>query len=393
MGAKGRRPSQGRYDVVNRWRDLASQELEALAADQLLRTQTLMNSPQSVRSRINGQDVINFSSNDYLGWACDPQQQAWLAEGARRFGVGSGASHWVVGHSEAHAGLEAQICEWLGVEAAALFATGYLANLAAVSVLASGRLHHDRLNHASLLQAGQLAGYSRRYPHLNYSALEQRLVDDEGLNAVITDGVFSMDGDQIDAAQLSALCQQHDAFLMVDDAHGLGVLGQAGRGCTEGALPDLLMGTLGKAVGAGGAFVAGSHHYVEWIRQKAKPYTYTTALSPALAYVADRAIQRLVTEPEHQARLTQLIAYFRQCMTQAGLPLSDSHSAIQPIVLGSTERALAVSEQLRLSGLWVSAIRPPTVPAGTARLRVALSAGHSNGDVDQLIEALCRCLG
>lgn len=393
MGAAGRRAGQGRHDIVSRWRDQAQRDLADLSAHQLLRTQARLSTPQGVQARINGEPVINFSSNDYLGWAADPQQQAWLAEGARRYGVGSGASHWVVGHTEAHCGLEETIAHWLGVEAVALFATGYLANVAAVSVLAQGRLHQDRLNHASLLQAGQLGNYSRRFPHLDNAALAERLAAHDGLNAVITDGVFSMDGDQVDASALLSLCREHDAFLMVDDAHGLGVMGQNGRGCTDGALPDLLMGTLGKAIGAGGAFVAGSTQYVEWIRQKAKAYTYTTALSPALAYVAQRAIERLVAEPEHQQRLTDNIAYFRSGMTQADLPLSSSHTAIQPIVLGSAERALQVSDQLRQAGLWVSAIRPPTVPAGSARLRVALSAAHERHHIDQLIEALKRCLG
>lgn len=379
---------------MSQWRAAAEARIAEAASADLLRTVTQLSTPQQVQAVINGQRVINFSSNDYLGWANDPQHVAWMTEGAQRYGVGSGASHWVVGHTGAHARLEQAIADWLGVDAVALFATGYLANLASVATLgAQASVHQDRLNHASLLQAGQLAQSSRRFAHGDPQALEARLIKTQGLALVVTDGVFSMDGDVAPVGPLSELCRKYDALLMVDDAHGFGVLGPQGRGTTAGHAVPLVMGTLGKAIGAGGAFVAGDSTYVEWIRQFAKPYTYTTALSPALAYVAARAIERLQAEPEHQARLAQRIEWFKSLCHAAGITPLPSDSAVQAIVIGDNQAALSVSEGLKRQGLWVSAIRPPTVPAGTARLRVALSAAHTPADIEALVAGLAQCLG
>ena len=379
---------------MSAWLDAARERREVLQEADLLRTPSVISGPQQVDTRINGQRVINFSSNDYLGWANDPQQIEWLSQGARQFGVGSGASHWVVGHSDAHEHLEATIRAWLGVESVALFATGYLANLAAISALASDcAVHQDRLNHASLLQAGQLCASSRRFPHLDTATLSQRLSREFDRCLVVSDGVFSMDGDVAYVAELQAVCAKHDALLMIDDAHGFGVLGQHGRGCTDTHSPALVMGTLGKAIGAGGAFVAGTESYVEWIRQAAKPYTYTTALSPALAWAAACSIERLQREPEHQAQLSNNIRYFTQGCEAAGVNLLPSYSAVQACVLGENSVALEVSAKLRAQGLWVAAIRPPTVPQGTARLRIALSAAHRREHLDQLIDGLQQCVG
>lgn len=379
---------------MSAWRQAAQAQQARRLEQHLLRTPSVLAGPQQVETQINGQSVINFSSNDYLGWAGDPQMAEWLNQGGRQHGVGSGASHWVVGHNQAHEALENSIKQWLGVESVALFATGYLANLAAISALgADCAVHQDRLNHASLLQAGQLCASSRRFAHGDVQQLTQRLASATTRCLVVSDGVFSMDGDVAPVQALVQACEQHDALLMIDDAHGFGVLGDAGRGCTQGLAVPLVMGTLGKAIGAGGAFVAGDADYVEWIRQGAKPYTYTTALSPALAFVASRAIERLQNEPEHQAKLSANIAYFTGACQQAGIELLPSNSAVQACVLGDNQRALRISSQLRQQGLWVAAIRPPTVPQGTARLRIALSAAHHKTHLDTLVERLAQCLG
>lgn len=378
------------------WHERAAEVREGLVQNNLLRQPTVLDSAQRVETTINGRRMVNFSSNDYLGWASDPQQIEWLQEGATRYGVGSGASHWVVGHSQAHEALEATLCEWLGLESVALFSTGYMANLAAVSALAEPgvKVHQDRLNHASLLQAGQLASASRRYPHLDLVTLAQRLetqAQDGFRHLVVTDGVFSMDGNVAPIEGLVELTTQHNALLMVDDAHGLGVLGAQGRGSTEGLDVPLVMGTLGKAIGVSGAFVGGRAMWVDWIKQKAKPYTYTTAMSPALAHVATRAIQRLQTEPHHQETLQSNIRYFRSACEQAGIHLMPSQSAIQPWVVGDNAKAMRFNQRLADQGYWVGAIRPPTVPQGTARLRIALSAGHTQSQISGLVEALKQC--
>lgn len=378
------------------WQERAVEVREGLVQQKLLRKPTMLDSAQRVEATINGRSMLNFSSNDYLGWASDPQHVEWLREGAARYGVGSGASHWVVGHSQAHEALEAALCEWLGLEAVALFSTGYMANLAAVSALAEPdvKVHQDRLNHASLLQAGQLTSASRRYPHLDLVTLSKRLNQKaEGgfRHLVVTDGVFSMDGNVAPIEGLIELTAQHNALLMVDDAHGLGVLGTHGRGSTEGFDVPLLMGTLGKAIGVSGAFVGGRAIWVDWIKQKAKPYTYTTAMSPALAHVATRAIQRLQIEPSHQEALQRNIRYCRSACEQAGIQLMPSQSAIQPWVVGDNATAIRFSQRLADQGYWVGAIRPPTVPQGTARLRIALSAAHTQSQISGLVEALKQC--
>ena len=378
------------------WRERAAEVRDGLVQKNLVRQPTVLDSAQRVDTTINGRRMVNFSSNDYLGWASDPRQIEWLKEGAERYGVGSGASHWVVGHSQAHEALEVAICEWLGLESVALFSTGYMANLAAITALAEPdvKIHQDRLNHASLLQAGQLASASRRYPHLDLATLSRRLDtrDQDGFrHLVVTDSVFSMDGNVAPVEALVELTAQRNALLMVDDAHGLGVLGTQGRGSTEGLDVPLVMGTLGKAIGVSGAFVGGRATWVDWIKQKAKPYTYTTAMSPALAYVATRAIQRLQTEPHHQETLHKNIRYFRAACEQAGIQLMPSQSAIQPWVVGDNAMAMRFSRQLADQGYWVGAIRPPTVPQGTARLRIALSAGHTQLQISGLVEALKQC--
>ncbi|QGG79442.1 aminotransferase class I/II-fold pyridoxal phosphate-dependent enzyme [Litorivicinus lipolyticus] len=361
----------------------------------LLRSHTRLATPQRVDTQINGHSVLNFSSNDYLGWASDEFTIQALKRGADRYGVGSGASHWVVGHSGAHDDLETAVADWLGVEAVALFCTGYLANLGVISALADADtlIHQDRLNHASLLQAGTLAGQSRRFGHADVDQLRRRLARGHDRRQwVVSDGVFSMDGDVAPVQAYVDAAGAAGALCLIDDAHGLGVLGDQGRGSTHGCNPDLIMGTLGKALGCGGAFIAGAGWLVDAIRQFSKPYTYTTAMSPALAYAAAENIRRLRTQPHHQAKLRSNIDYFRAQAIARGVDLMTSDSAIQPWLLGSNERALAASERLKSAGLWVSAIRPPTVPAGTARLRIALSAAHTQSQLDQLCDGLVTCI-
>mgnify|MGYP000356745056 CR=1 FL=1 len=379
---------------MNDWAAHLRQRMADADAASLRRVRTTLASPQQVKARINGRDVLNFSSNDYLGWANDPFTVDALKRGADRYGVGSGASHWVVGHSDAHADLEAEICDWLGVERAALFCTGYLANLGVLSALADSdtRIHQDRLNHASLLQAGSLGGQSRRFSHGDVEQLRQRLEQgSQWRQWVVSDGVFSMDGDVAPVAGYVGAAHSAGAICLIDDAHGLGVLGPQGRGSTAGCVPDLVMGTLGKALGCGGAFVAGPAWLVDPICQFSKPYTYTTALSPALAFASAENIRRLRRDPSHQRLLQSRIGYFKTQAAARGIQIEPSDTAIQPWILGANERVLAASDRLKAAGLWVSAIRPPTVPAGTARLRIALSAAHTDSHLDQLCDELAQC--
>ncbi|WP_110648698.1 8-amino-7-oxononanoate synthase [Salinicola peritrichatus] len=362
-----------------------------------------------VRTSRDSREMLAFCSNDYLGLAGDPRLAASLAEGARRFGTGGGASHLVCGHNEAHTRLEARLAEWTGCERALLFSSGYQANLGVISALL-GRgdtALHDRLNHASLLDGTRLAGARlERFTHADVEDCDRRLAsfDPARRRLVVTDGVFSMDGDTADLAALTTQCEKHRAWLMVDDAHGLGVLGARGRGTREaqglasGDIP-ILVGTLGKALGTHGAFVAGSETLIESLIQFSRPYVYTTSLSPALAWATLTSLDIVEREPERRAHLAALIAHFRReaaGLRDLGLEPMPSRTPIQPLVLGaeSDDRvdndraALDMAQALEEKGIWCSAIRPPTVPAGSARLRVTLSAAHEMADVDRLLEAL-----
>ena len=350
---------------------------------------------------VDGQERLVFCSNDYLGLAHDPRVSEALRAAAARFGVGSGASHLVTGHAAEHHALEEELAAFTGRERALLFSTGYMANLGVVAALAGrgDEVLEDRLNHASLLDAGLLSGARfSRYGHADASAVEARLAQPaDGTRLVVTDGVFSMDGDVAPLAALAASCARHRAWLMVDDAHGLGVLGATGRGTLEhlglaSSSVPVLMGTLGKAVGTFGAFVAGSATLIEYLIQKARTYIYTTALPPAVA-AATRVAVRLVTEESwRRERVLAHVARFRDVATSAALELGSSHTPIQPIILGSAARALAASDALWEQGIWVTAIRPPTVPEGTARLRITLTATHTDSEVTRLVETLAAVL-
>jgi 8-amino-7-oxononanoate synthase len=351
---------------------------------------------------VEGSHRTVFCSNDYLGLAHHPRVIAALRDGAMRFGVGSGASHLVTGHGIEHHALEEELAAFTGRERALLFSTGYMANLGiATSLLRrDDQVLEDRLNHASLLDAGLLSGARfSRYAHCDAAAVETRLSELESATAlVMTDGVFSMDGDVAPLDALASVVQAKQAWLMVDDAHGLGVLGQHGRGTLEHFGLDarqvpILMGTLGKALGSFGAFVAGGEDLIEYLIQRARTYIYTTATPPAVASATRMALRLIDEESWRRDRLAANITRFRNLAQRAAIELTTSRTPIQPIVLGTAARAMAVSEALWQRGFWVAAIRPPTVPEGSARLRITLSAAHRDEQIDGLIEALAEALG
>ncbi|AXA22953.1 8-amino-7-oxononanoate synthase [Pseudomonas putida] len=378
--------------------DLAARLAERRAAD-LYRRRPLLQSPQGPEVVVDGQRLLAFCSNDYLGLANHPEVIAAWRAGAERWGVGGGASHLVVGHSTAHHEVEEAIAELTGRPRALLFTTGYMANLGAITALVGqgDTLLQDRLNHASLLDGGLLSGARfSRYLHNDPASLASRLDKAVGDTLVVTDGVFSMDGDLADLPALATVARPHGAWLMVDDAHGFGTLGANGGGIVEhfGLGIDqvpVLIGTLGKACGTAGAFVAGSDDLIEALVQFARPYIYTTSQPPALACATLKSLQLLRDERWRREHLGALIRQFRQGAQQIGLALMDSPTAIQPILVGDAARALTLSKMLRERGLLVTAIRPPTVPVGSARLRVTLSAAHSEAQVQLLLNALAEC--
>ena len=371
--------------------------LDQLQQDGLYRRRRITDSAQGVELVIDGRRLINFCSNDYLGLAAHPALTEAFIDGARRWGVGSGAAHLINGHSRIHHELEEALAEFSGYPRALLFSTGYMANLGVAQALC-GRgdaVIEDRLNHASLLDAGLLSGARlQRYAHNDMADLDARLAAREsGEKLVASDGVFSMDGDLTPLPDLVDSCQRQDAWLMIDDAHGIGVLGKQGRGSLEhhdlqtDAVP-IYMATLGKALGSAGAFVAGSEELIEYLIQKARTYIYTTASPPAVAAATLRSLQLVREEGWRREHLTRLIQRFRSGAEQLGLPLMDSPTPIQPLLVGDSQRASTLSQGLLERGILVSAIRPPTVPQGTARLRITLSAAHEEAQVDRLLDAL-----
>ena len=378
--------------------DLSTRLAERRAAD-LYRQRPLLGTPQGPLVEVDGRQLLAFCSNDYLGLANHPQVvEAWRA-GAQRWGVGGGASHLVIGHSTPHHELEEALADFTGRPRALLFSTGYMANLGAVTALVGkgDTVLEDRLNHASLLDAGLLSGARfSRYLHNDSGSLATRLDKAEGNTLVVCDGVFSMDGDMADLPALCAEARHKEAWLMVDDAHGFGTLGATGAGVVEHfglGLDDVqvLVGTLGKAFGTAGAFVAGSDDLIDTLVQFARPYIYTTSQPPALACATLKSLELLRSEHWRREHLATLIRRFREGATRIGLELMDSDTPIQPILIGDSGRAVALSQALREHGILVTAIRPPTVPAGSARLRVTLSAAHDLAQVDRLLEALAQC--
>lgn len=342
----------------------------------------------------------DFCGNDYLGLAHDPRLARAQAAAAYRLGAGSGASHLVSGHRAVHEALEERLAVLTGRPRALLFSTGYMANLAVIQTLCNARTHlfQDRLNHASLLDGATLAGArSRRYHHRDLDDLATLVARRPGASdaLIVSDGVFSMDGDVADIRELAALAARHAAVLMIDDAHGIGVLGEHGDGCVGRAIGcdavPILVGTLGKALGSFGAFVAGDATLIEALIQFARPYRYTTALPPGVAAASLAALDIVTSEPERRARLHANIALFRGLASDAALPLLDSHTPIQPLLLRDSARALEWQTTLAAHGCQVAAIRPPTVPSGTARLRITLSAAHTASMIEQLVTALAAC--
>jgi 8-amino-7-oxononanoate synthase len=346
---------------------------------------------------VDGRRLVDFCSNDYLGLARHPAIAAAMSEAAARLGTGSGASHLVTGHGIEHARLEEELAEFTGRERALLFSTGYMANLSAVTTLAHrGELVLlDRLSHASLIDAALLSGArTSRYAHADALAAERTLAENSEAAAVLaTDGLFSMDGDLAPLPALARACTAHRTWLIVDDAHGLGVVGPSGRGTVEhfglqASEVPVLVGTLGKAFGTFGAFVAGSADLIELLVQKARPYIYTTALPQAVAAATRKALAIAQRESWRRERVLALTARFRAAANQLGVTLAPSETPIQPVILGSSDAALRTQDELLDRGFWVLAIRPPTVPRGTARLRITLSAAHTEAQVDALAEAL-----
>ena len=372
--------------------------LDKLRQEHLYRLRNINSGAQQIEPTINGQKVLSFCSNDYLGLANHPKTIEALITGAKKFGVGAGASHLITGHHQSHHALEEELAEFIGCEKVLLFSTGYMANLGVVSSLATRntQIFEDRLNHASLIDAGIISrARIHRYEHLNVNELDGKLSNIKDKSTLIlSDGVFSMDGNVAPVNKLQSISKKYHAKLIIDDAHGVGVLGKNGKGCTEGVLnPEtVLVGTLGKAFGTFGAFVAARQEIIEWLIQKAHSYVYTTALPPAIAEATRTSLQLIKEEPWRREELQKLIQYFRKCCAQVGIILSASNTPIQPLVLGSNEAALQASKRLLNSGILVSAIRPPTVPNDTARLRISFSASHTKAHVDQLIVALEQSL-
>ena len=375
--------------------DLSARLAERRAAH-LYRQRPLLQTPQGVEVQVDGEQLLSFCSNDYLGLANDPRINEAFVDGVRRWGTGGGASHLVTGHSAAHHALEDALADFTGRPRALLMSSGYMANMGTVTALVGqgDTVLEDRLNHASLLDAGLLSGARfSRYLHNDVGSLRGRLSKAQGNTLVVTDGVFSMDGDLADLPALCAEATAAQAWTMVDDAHGFGCLGAQGGGivehfCLSTEQVPVLVGTLGKAFGTAGAFVAGSEALIESLIQFARPYIYTTSQPPAVAHATLTSLQLVREEHWRRDHLAGLISRFRAGVSALGLELMDSPTPIQPIVVGSSERALALSAALRARGLLVTAIRPPTVPQGTARLRVTLSAAHTEQQVDRLLYAL-----
>ena len=387
--------------------------LDDLEQRSLKRTLKICDSASAPVMTIDGQAMLTFCSNDYLGLANHPELTKAISEGLQRFGSGSGASHMISGHHRPHDDLEKALAKtqeaFMPEVRALFFSTGYMANLAAITAISSSlgtnqvmSIYSEELNHASLIDGVRLASKQNQakvhvFPHQDLQALEQLLANDANqFKLIVTDGVFSMDGDLAKVTELLKLAHQYDALILVDDAHGFGVLGQHGFGIleqagiqksNEAASRIIYIGTLGKAAGISGAFVAGHKTLVEWILQKGRPYIYTTASPPALAHGLLKSLE-LMSDNSYRISLNKNIQYWKKTLRLKKWALMPSDTAIQPIMIGKTEDVLQVAQQLYKKNIWVPAIRPPTVPANTARLRITFSASHSPEQIDQLIQAL-----
>ena len=371
-------------------------ELAEIESQGLRRTRRLLESPQDARVTVDGRDYVAFCSNDYLGLASHPRLIEAARQGAARYGVGAGASHLILGHSMAHHDLEKRLAAFAGFPRALLFSTGYLANIGAVTALVGREdaVFADRLNHASLNDAVLLSRAAfKRYPHVDLASLERLLAGSTARRRlIVTDAVFSMDGDIAPVPELVALAERYDAWLLLDDAHGFGVLGAEGRGTLAhfnvNSPRVIYMATLGKAAGVSGAFVAGEAEVVETLVQRARAYVYTTATPPLLAHALLESLELVRREEWRRDRLRELVRHLKARLQVRRWRLEPSDTAIQPLIIGANAEAVAVAEALARGGLLVPAIRPPTVPAGTARLRISLSAAHVPDDVERLAAAL-----
>jgi 8-amino-7-oxononanoate synthase len=386
---------------VARSRPIADR-LADLRRRNMYRRRRVVDSAQGREIVVEGRRLLNFCSNDYLGLAADSRLAAALADASSRWGVGSGASHLVCGHTRAHHELEQALARFTGRPRALLFSSGYAANMGTIAALLGpgDRVLEDRLNHASLLDGGWISrAHFHWYRHRDMADLAGQLAAGEtsGRALVVSDGTFSMDGDLCPLAALTASAKRHGAWVMLDDAHSLGVCGRGGRGLVD---PEhygtgdvqVLVGTLGKAFGTFGAFVAGDEDLVELLIQRARNYIYTTAIPAAVAEATLSSLAIVEAEEWRRERLRELVRRFRAGAGQLGVELLASETPIQPIVVGDPARAVAVSAALEEAGVLVTAIRPPTVPAGTSRLRITLTAAHEAQDVDRLLDALGAAL-
>jgi 8-amino-7-oxononanoate synthase len=390
--------------LTSSWLDEFPARLSELDQVHLRRQRQVVEPEDGAYLRVNGQRLLAFCSNDYLGLASHPALVQAACDGARAHGVGAGGSPLVSGHSSANDALEHALARFVSLPRALYFYAGYAANIGIVPALVGkgDAIFSDALNHACLIDGARLSGAQiHRYAHADLTALEQQLASSPASRKlVISDAVFSMDGDVADVPALLALCERHDALLLLDDAHGFGVLGPQGRGCLahfnltgQNASPRVLyMATLGKAAGVAGAFVAGSEALVEWLLQKTRSYIFATAAPALLASALQMSLQLIEQDEWRRVHLQGLIARLRVGLTQglqgSSWQLGVSPTAIQPLLIGPNDAALAVMQGLRERGLWVPAIRPPTVAEGTARLRIALSAAHTEADIDRLVQAL-----
>lgn len=380
----------------------AKTQLDVLKQQGLYRSRRIIESTQGVRVVVDGRKILNFCSNDYLGLASHPKVIFAFQQAANTYGVGSGSAHLICGHSRAHHLLEEALAAFTNRERVLLFSTGYMANSGVIAALLGRNdgVFEDKLNHASLLEGGLLSGAAfKRYLHANIDSLQTKLNRSNVQKKLIaTDGVFSMDGDLAPLPELSNLAKHTQAALMVDDAHGFGVLGQTGAGITEHfALTQdnvpILVGTLGKAFGTAGAFVAGSEDLIETLIQKSRSYIYTTAMPAAIAAATSASLKLIINGKQSRDKLQTLITQFQQGAKQIGLTLMKSDSAIQPVLIGESQKVMAMSQHLFELGFLVTAIRPPSVPKGKARLRVTFSANHQAADVESLLNALEQSVG
>ncbi|MEW5057900.1 MAG: 8-amino-7-oxononanoate synthase [Cycloclasticus sp.] len=376
--------------------DLSAQ-LDGIKQQQLYRSRQVIEGPQGAKVTIDGLPYDNFSSNDYLGLANHPKVAAAFKRAVDDYGVGSGSAHLICGHSHQHHALEEELAAFTGRERALVFATGYMANLGVIAGLLSkgDEVLQDKLNHASLIDGGLISGARfRRYPHGNLTRLEQLLEQSRvEKKLIVSDGVFSMDGDQADLKGLVSLADKSASMLMIDDAHGLGVMGETGagivqqQGLNQQQVP-ILMATLGKSLGTAGAFIAGSEDLIELLIQRARSYIYSTAMPAAIMAATRVSLQLCQQESWRREKLASLIGRFRDGAEQLGLQLMSSDTPIQPVILGSNEAVMSVSKYLKENKILVGAIRHPTVPKNTERLRITLSASHSEAQVDRLLQVL-----